>query len=108
LSSCEPWNINLSDLDWEIIIVDDNSPDGTQDVAQQLVGVYGKDHIILKPREGKLGLGYVSLILYVCKKSNSNDRTAYIHGLKSATGDFVIIMDADFSHHVSMATADYF
>lgn len=26
--------------------------------------------------------------------------TAYVHGLNSCTGDFVIIMDADFSHHV--------
>ena len=26
-------------------------------------------------------------------------RTAYIHGLESCTGDFVVIMDADFSHH---------
>lgn len=38
--------------------------------------------IILRPRPGKLGLG-----------------TAYIHGLKHATGNFVIIMDADLSHH---------
>jgi hypothetical protein len=27
-------------------------------------------------------------------------RTAYIHGLNFCSGDFVIIMDADFSHHV--------
>jgi dolichol-phosphate mannosyltransferase len=39
-------------------------------------------NIILKPRAGKLGLG-----------------TAYVHGLQFATGNFVIIMDADFSHH---------
>jgi len=71
-----------NDLNWEIIIVDDNSPDGTQQVAKQLIDVYGKDKIILKPRAGKLGLG-----------------TAYIHGLNFVTGDFVIIMDADFSHH---------
>lgn len=32
----------------------------------------------------------------------SNIRTAYIHGLNFVTGDFVIIMDADFSHHVSL------
>ncbi|KAF9505743.1 glycosyltransferase family 2 protein [Hydnum rufescens UP504] len=69
-------------LAWEVIIVDDNSPDGTQDIALQLQNVYGPDKIILKPRAGKLGLG-----------------TAYIHGLNFCTGDFVIIMDADFSHH---------
>ncbi|KAI7098649.1 Dolichol-phosphate mannosyltransferase subunit, partial [Hortaea werneckii] len=38
--------------------------------------------IVLKPRAGKLGLG-----------------TAYVHGLQYAKGNFVIIMDADFSHH---------
>ncbi|KAG8835772.1 dolichol-P-mannose synthesis [Serendipita sp. 399] len=69
-------------LDWEIIIVDDASPDGTLEIAKQLQAVYGENRIILKPRAGKLGLG-----------------TAYIHGLNFCTGDFVIIMDADFSHH---------
>ncbi len=39
---------------------------------------------LLKPRAGKLGLG-----------------TAYVHGLQFATGDFVFIIDADLSHHVS-------
>ncbi|KAG6825458.1 hypothetical protein H0H92_003647, partial [Tricholoma furcatifolium] len=44
-------------LAWEIIVVDDASPDGTQDIARQLAGVYGEDKIVLKPRAGKLGLG---------------------------------------------------
>ena len=69
-------------LDYEIVIVDDNSPDGTQDIARQLAALYGPERIMLRPRAGKLGLG-----------------TAYIHGLEACTGDFVIIMDADFSHH---------
>ncbi|KAI8062603.1 dolichol-phosphate mannosyltransferase [Gongronella butleri] len=69
-------------LDWEVVIIDDGSPDGTQDVAKQLQKVYGEDRIQLRPRAGKLGLG-----------------TAYVHGLQYATGNFIIIMDADFSHH---------
>jgi len=73
-----------NNLNYEIIIVDDNSPDGTQDIARKCAQVWGEDHIVLRPRPGKLGLG-----------------TAYVHGLESCTGDFVIIMDADFSHHVS-------
>jgi len=80
------WLLNRTftehNLSWELIIVDDASPDGTQDIAKQLVNVYGADKILLKPRAGKLGLG-----------------TAYVHGLQFATGNFVIIMDADFSHH---------
>lgn len=71
-----------SNLKWEIIIVDDGSPDGTLEIAKQLQRLWGAEHIVLKPRAGKLGLG-----------------TAYVHGLQFATGDFVIIMDADFSHH---------
>lgn len=69
-------------LDWEVVIVDDASPDSTQEVAKQLIDVFGKEHIQLRPRAGKLGLG-----------------TAYVHGLQFVTGNFVIIMDADFSHH---------
>lgn len=69
-------------LDWEVIIVDDNSPDGTQEVAKKLIDIFGSEHIQLRPRAGKLGLG-----------------TAYVHGLQFVTGNFVIIMDADFSHH---------
>ncbi|KAI5287526.1 dolichol-P-mannose synthesis [Ascosphaera aggregata] len=71
-----------NNIDYEVIIVDDGSPDGTQEIALQLQKAYGPEHIILKPRAGKLGLG-----------------TAYVHGLQSVTGNFVIIMDADFSHH---------
>lgn len=35
-----------SDLDYEIIIVDDNSPDGTQDVVRKLQKAFGADHIV--------------------------------------------------------------
>ena len=46
-----------SSLDFEIIIIDDASPDGTLEVAKELQEIYGKSRIILKPRSGKLGLG---------------------------------------------------
>ncbi|PNI59608.1 DPM1 isoform 6, partial [Pan troglodytes] len=71
-----------SGINYEIIIIDDGSPDGTRDVAEQLEKIYGSDRILLRPREKKLGLG-----------------TAYIHGMKHATGNYIIIMDADLSHH---------
>lgn len=72
-----------SELAYEIIVIDDGSPDGTLDMAKQLQQVYGEDKIVLKPREKKLGLG-----------------TAYMHGIKYATGNFIVIMDSDLSHHV--------
>ncbi|KAF5298758.1 hypothetical protein FQR65_LT09627 [Abscondita terminalis] len=71
-----------SNYDFEIIIIDDGSPDGTLEAAQELQKIYGASKIVLRPREKKLGLG-----------------TAYIHGIKHATGNFIIIMDADLSHH---------
>lgn len=46
----------ISELDWEIIIVDDASPDGTQEVAKQLIGVYGEDRIVraFSPKSSRL------------------------------------------------------
>ncbi|KAL1303338.1 hypothetical protein AAFC00_006737 [Neodothiora populina] len=80
------WLLNKTfteiNVDWEIVIIDDASPDGTQEIAKQLIKAYTPQHIQLRPRAGKLGLG-----------------TAYVHGLQYATGNFIIIMDADFSHH---------
>lgn len=95
------WLLNKTftehNIDWELIIVDDGSPDGTQDVAKQLIKAF-EPHVQLHPRTGKLGLG-----------------TAYVHGLQFAKGNFIIIMDADFSHHpkfipqmiAKQKTADY-
>ncbi|NXK65006.1 DPM1 mannosyltransferase, partial [Sylvietta virens] len=69
-----------SGIDFEVIIIDDGSPDGTQEVAQQLEKIYGSDKIVRQ------------LFLFP-------SGTAYIHGMKYATGNFIVIMDADLSHH---------
>jgi len=71
-----------SKYNWEVIVVDDNSPDGTLEIAKQLQQIFGENRILLRPRQAKLGLG-----------------TAYVHGIKHCTGNFIVIMDADMSHH---------
>lgn len=71
-------------LDYEVVIVEDNSPDGTYEVALKLQEIYGEKHVKILKRDGKLGLG-----------------SAYKDGLKLAKGNFVFLMDADLSHHVS-------
>jgi dolichol-phosphate mannosyltransferase len=72
------------EIKMEVIIVDDNSPDGTQEQVKHLQKIYGADKIILNARPGKMGLG-----------------SAYIDGLKRCTGKYIVLMDADLSHHVS-------
>ena len=76
----EIFKLNISDLD--ILVVDDNSPDGT---AQKVKEYPQKDHnIYLVQRPEKLGLG-----------------TAYIKGFKFALEkgyDYIFEMDADYSH----------
>lgn len=69
---------------FDILIVDDNSPDGTQNIVKSLQKEY-QDRLFLIERAGKLGLG-----------------TAYIVGFKWAIQkkyDYVFEMDADFSHN---------
>jgi dolichol-phosphate mannosyltransferase len=68
-------------MDYEVIIVEDNSPDGTLKVAQELKRVYG-EKITIVSRPSKLGLG-----------------SAYMDGLKHCKGNYVFLMDADLSHH---------
>lgn len=69
-------------LNFEIVVVDDASPDGTLEVAKKIQKSYGEKCMQIVSRSGKLGLG-----------------TAYKAGLKKAKGDRVILMDADLSHH---------
>ena len=70
-------------LNSQVIIVDDNSPDGTGQLADQLASQHAGVSVI--HRSGKLGLG-----------------TAHIAGMKAALDGGVakiLTMDADFSHH---------
>lgn len=67
---------------FEVVIVDDSSPDGTFATAQTLQRLYGEDKIVLLSRPSKSGLG-----------------SAYIDGLKLCKGSLVFLMDADLSHH---------
>lgn len=76
---------SLSDIDYQIVIIDDSPVgDPTYEVAKKLQTLYGKDRVEILKRTQKLGLA-----------------SAYMTGIDLADGDFVIILDADMSHHVS-------
>ena len=70
--------------EFNILIVDDNSIDGTANIVKRLQKIYPKK-LYIEERSKKLGLG-----------------TAYIHGFKWAltkSYEFIFEMDADFSHN---------
>ena len=69
---------------FHILIIEDNSPDGTADIVKRLQKEF-PDRLFMIERKGKLGLG-----------------TAYIAGFKWAIEkkyDYIFEMDADFSHN---------
>jgi len=69
---------------FNILIIDDGSPDGTADIVKNLFETY-PNKLFIQERANKQGLG-----------------TAYIHGFKWAIKnryDFIFEMDADFSHN---------
>ena len=69
---------------FHILIVEDNSPDGTAAIVKSLMKEF-PEQLFIEERKGKLGLG-----------------TAYIHGFKWALKrdyEYVFEMDADFSHN---------
>ena len=75
----------IFDLDkvFHILVIDDNSPDGTAQIVKDLQQEF-PNRLFIRERSGKLGLG-----------------TAYIEGFKWCLAqpyDFIFEMDADFSH----------
>lgn len=72
---------NALDGTWnyEVIVVDDSSPDGTAELVRQLAEWDPRIRLIQRPQ--KLGLG-----------------SAVVDGFRMATGDYWVMMDADLSH----------
>ena len=63
----------------EIVVVDDNSPDGTSDLVREFGTKYGNVRLLWRPE--KMGPG-----------------SAHADGYKAAKGDIIIGMDTDYSH----------
>lgn len=70
--------------EFDLLVVDDNSPDGTSKIVEELQSKF-PNRLFIEKRKDKTGLG-----------------TAYLHGFKWALAkkyDYIIEMDADFSHN---------
>jgi dolichol-phosphate mannosyltransferase len=75
----------LAGRDWELVVVDDGSPDGTAGIAERLAP--GLPVRVVR-RPGKLGLA-----------------SAVIDGFRAASGDLLVVMDADLSHPPELVPA---
>lgn len=72
------------DKEFDMLIIEDNSPDGTADIVKRLMQEF-PNRLFIKERKGKLGLG-----------------TAYLDGFRwglEHSYEYMIEMDADFSHN---------
>ncbi len=70
-------------IPYELVIVDDNSPDGTAEVAKQQ-----------KPKCGKIKV--------IVRKNERGLASAVIRGIKEASSKYVVVMDVDLHHHPSV------
>jgi len=68
----------LAGREWELVVVDDGSPDGTADIAAALAPALP---VTVLRRSGKMGLA-----------------SAVVDGFAAARGDVLVVMDADLSH----------
>ncbi len=68
-----------NDMNGEIVVVDDNSPDGTSDLVRELGERFGNIRLLWRP--SKMGPG-----------------SAHAEGYKAAKGEIIVGMDTDFSH----------
>ena len=69
----------LKDIKFEVIVVDDGSPDGTADVAKELNEIYG--NVKVHVRSGKMGLA-----------------SAIMEGIGLSSSEIVAVIDADLQH----------
>ena len=67
----------------DILIVDDNSPDGTAQIVEKLMEKHANIHLLTRPEKAGLGTAYVAGFKYALEKGY----------------DYIFEMDADFSHN---------
>ena len=85
--------LDTDDHPFDILIIDDGSPDGTAGIVKGLIAGEFADRLHIVERSGKLGLG-----------------TAYIAGFRWALADgyeYIFEMDADLSHNTNDLTRLY-
>lgn len=78
----------MRQVDWEMVLVDDGSSDGTQAIIKKLAEADSR-------------------VRYVVFSRNFGKEAGMYAGLKEAAGDYCVIMDADLQHPPAPAAAMY-
>jgi len=76
----------------EIIVVDDNSPDGTGKIVED----YVRKEDLSKPKQRRSTMN--SIVRFIHREKKNGLINAILHGIKFSTGENILVMDADFSH----------
>jgi dolichol-phosphate mannosyltransferase len=71
------------DLDVDVVVVDDSSPDGTADFVKNQMKLYPNLFLVSRPEKSGLGSAYID---------------GFRYGIEILKADFVMSMDADLSH----------
>lgn len=79
---------NMRQVDWEMVLVDDGSSDGTQAIIKKLAEADSR-------------------VRYVVFSRNFGKEAGMYAGLKEAAGDYCVIMDADLQHPPALLPAMY-
>ncbi len=83
IEECSTYAAQLHGLDFHIVVVDDNSPDGTSKIVSDIMDIDDHVHLITRPK--KMGLGSALV-------------AGYKQSMTELDPDIFIQMDADFSH----------
>lgn len=75
--------LGLAQIPYELVVVDDNSPDGTAQIVAERAKANPNIHLLVRTQERGLG-------------------TAVKHGIRHANGEVIAVMDTDFNHDPKM------
>jgi dolichol-phosphate mannosyltransferase len=91
--------LSAHEHNYEIVVVDDSSPDGTADVVRTRYGLTDTSGAVLPPPVDGEARGTVKLIVRTQDKGLAN---SIRDGLLAAQGQILVVMDTDFNHDPAM------
>src|SRR5919199_114032 len=92
-------NLSAANIFSEIIIVDDNSPDKTGDIVEKFIEERNMQN---RDSGSSYRLLQQSVVRLIRRPSKDGLVSAISNGISSSSADYILVMDADFSHPTEM------